>query len=71
MQQDSATEAANPAEYFPKWRTWQISDHMPMWVELRTDLSDAYLNHTAIRVIRHVPPLLSDQCRHPDSSSVR
>jgi endonuclease/exonuclease/phosphatase family metal-dependent hydrolase len=43
MQQDSATEAANPAKYFPKWRTWQISDHMPMWVELRTDFSDAYL----------------------------
>jgi endonuclease/exonuclease/phosphatase family metal-dependent hydrolase len=43
MQQDSATEAANPTKYFPKWRTWQISDHMPMWIELRTDFSDAYL----------------------------
>ena len=43
MQQDSAQEAANPTKYFSKWRTWQISDHMPMWVELRTDFSDAYL----------------------------
>jgi endonuclease/exonuclease/phosphatase family metal-dependent hydrolase len=43
MQQDSAAEAANPAKYFRKWRTWQISDHMPMWIELRTDFSDAYL----------------------------
>jgi endonuclease/exonuclease/phosphatase family metal-dependent hydrolase len=43
MRQDSAEEAANPGKYFPKWRTWQISDHMPMWIELRTDFSDAYL----------------------------
>jgi hypothetical protein len=43
MQQDSAPEATNPTKYFSKWRTWQISDHMPMWIELRTDFSDAYL----------------------------
>jgi hypothetical protein len=43
MQQDNAQEAADPNKYYPKWRTWQISDHMPMWIELRTDFSDAYL----------------------------
>jgi len=25
------------------WRTYQISDHLPMWVELRVDFSDSYL----------------------------
>lgn len=25
------------------WRTHQISDHLPMWVELETDFADAYL----------------------------
>ena len=25
------------------WRTHQISDHLPMWVEIETDFADAYL----------------------------
>ena len=25
------------------WRTWQMSDHAPLWVEIRTDFADAYL----------------------------
>lgn len=29
--------------YLEEWRTWQISDHMPMWVELKTDFSEDYL----------------------------
>ncbi|MCB2211944.1 endonuclease/exonuclease/phosphatase family protein [bacterium] len=29
--------------YFKKWRTYQFSDHMPLWVRLRTDSSEAYL----------------------------
>lgn len=29
--------------YLEEWRTWQMSDHMPMWVELKTDFSDDYL----------------------------
>lgn len=31
-------------EYFQEWRTWQISDHMPLWIELQIDFSDDYLN---------------------------
>lgn len=35
---------ANPSRYFKTyWRTQQMSDHLPMWVELEIDYSDAYL----------------------------
>ena len=29
---------------FKTWRTYKMSDHLPMWVELRTDFGDAYLD---------------------------
>ncbi len=29
--------------YRSTWRTYQMSDHLPMWIELRIDHSDAYL----------------------------
>ena len=29
--------------YLKKWRTWQMSDHLPMWIELEIDFSDSYL----------------------------
>jgi endonuclease/exonuclease/phosphatase family metal-dependent hydrolase len=29
--------------YYGNWRTYQMSDHLPMWVELRIDYSDSYL----------------------------
>lgn len=29
--------------YLNKWRTWQMSDHLPMWVELKVNFSDRYL----------------------------
>lgn len=28
---------------YKTWRTYKMSDHLPMWVELRTDFSDEYL----------------------------
>ncbi len=32
-------------EYYTKrWRTWQMSDHLPLWVELAVDFSDEYLS---------------------------
>lgn len=30
--------------YYGQWRTYQMSDHFPMWVELRIDYSDEYLD---------------------------
>jgi len=29
--------------YLSKWRTFQMSDHLPLWVELKIDFSDQYL----------------------------
>jgi endonuclease/exonuclease/phosphatase family metal-dependent hydrolase len=29
--------------YYNQWRTFQMSDHLPMWIELQTDFSEAYL----------------------------
>jgi hypothetical protein len=29
--------------YLSTWRTFQMSDHLPLWVELKTDFSDEYL----------------------------
>lgn len=31
--------------YSKKWRTWQMSDHLPLWVELKIDFSEKYLNY--------------------------
>jgi len=28
---------------YKKWRTWQMSDHSPLWIEIETDYSDDYL----------------------------
>ena len=30
-------------KFYRQWRTFQISDHLPLWVELQTDFADAYL----------------------------
>jgi exonuclease III len=31
--------------YYEKWRTFQMSDHLPLWVELEIDFSDSYLDY--------------------------
>ncbi len=35
--------AAMLGYYRKKWRTWQMSDHKLMWVELKTDFTEDYL----------------------------
>jgi exonuclease III len=32
-------------EYYQEWRTFQMSDHLPLWVELEIDFSDGYLDY--------------------------
>ena len=32
-------------KYYRKWRTFQMSDHLPLWVELEIDFSDDYLKY--------------------------
>jgi hypothetical protein len=34
---------------YRKWRTWQMSDHSPLWIELATDFADQYLGEFAKR----------------------
>ncbi len=36
-------EAGQRAYYADKWRTWQMSDHLPMWVQLKVDFTEDYL----------------------------
>lgn len=31
-------------DVYRKWRTWQLSDHLPLWVQIKTDFTDDYLN---------------------------
>jgi endonuclease/exonuclease/phosphatase family metal-dependent hydrolase len=35
------------AQYYKQWRTWQVSDHMPLWLELKIDFTDDYLKDIA------------------------
>ena len=37
------TAAARKAYFSKQWRTWQMSDHLPLFVELRIDFTDRYL----------------------------
>jgi endonuclease/exonuclease/phosphatase family metal-dependent hydrolase len=36
-------EAERRAYYAAQWRTWQMSDHLPMWVQLKVDFTEDYL----------------------------
>ncbi len=42
-----AMAAKTPEALYRKWRTWQMSDHPPLWVEIATDFSDDYLAELA------------------------
>ena len=39
---DSVT-GSTPLTRFQRWRTWQLSDHYPLWVQVQTDYTDSYL----------------------------
>ena len=32
-------------KYYDEWRTFQASDHLPLWVEIKIDFSDQYLDY--------------------------
>ncbi|MFT6245655.1 MAG: endonuclease/exonuclease/phosphatase family metal-dependent hydrolase [Salibacteraceae bacterium] len=40
----SENDAELEEYYFNKWKTFQMSDHLPMWTEIITDHSHEYLN---------------------------
>lgn len=47
------SEAGKRRYYRDQWRTWQMSDHLPMWVELKVDFTEDYL-----RSLQTAPPRL-------------
>jgi|ERR1044072_3542443 hypothetical protein len=48
------TTAGAPGK-FKDWRTYQMSDHLPMWIELRVDFSPEYLKRIAEGKSAEVP----------------
>jgi hypothetical protein len=40
--QNSNENGLKPGTKFTTWRTYKLSDHLPMWVELQTDFSEEY-----------------------------
>jgi exonuclease III len=36
---------ASLEKYYAEWRTFQMSDHLPLWVELEIDFSSSYLDY--------------------------
>jgi hypothetical protein len=39
--------AARPGQGFKEWRTYRMSDHLPMWIEFGIDDADAFLDSMA------------------------
>lgn len=37
--------------FLSKWRTFQMSDHLPLWVELKIDFSDQYLQNIEKNIV--------------------
>jgi endonuclease/exonuclease/phosphatase family metal-dependent hydrolase len=42
-EKDKKFRAKTPEALYEKWRTWQMSDHSPLWIEVATDFADDYL----------------------------
>lgn len=43
-----------PYADYAKWRTHQMSDHLPMWVELHIDFTPEYLDEVDADIQRHL-----------------
>lgn len=51
-ERDERYRAKTPEALYRKWRTWQMSDHSPLWIEIETDFADSYLQDIAAGVSR-------------------
>lgn len=40
-------DAGRKKYYSNEWRTWQMSDHLPLWVALKVNFSEQYLKQMA------------------------
>lgn len=47
MQDEVMRGRASKTYSYRTWRTYQMSDHLPMWIELKTDFADDYLEMVA------------------------
>ncbi len=45
--EDNSSQPESAEERFRKWRTWQMSDHRPLWIEIEPDYADHYLEKLA------------------------
>ncbi len=36
-------EAKTDLAAYKRWRTWQMSDHLPLWTEIKMDFTNSYL----------------------------
>jgi hypothetical protein len=50
LRQNHKTAEQRESEYW-QWRTFQISDHLPMWIELKMDLLLATLPFAAVSLV--------------------
>jgi len=46
-EKDPEFSAKDAKARYRKWRTWQMSDHAPLWIEIETDFSEHYLQEIA------------------------
>ncbi|BDZ64547.1 endonuclease/exonuclease/phosphatase family protein [Agromyces mangrovi Wang et al. 2018] len=43
VRDDDSDEPDEVRKRYEKWRTWQMSDHSPLWIRIDTDFADEYL----------------------------
>jgi hypothetical protein len=55
----------DPGTYYRQWRTFQMSDHLPMWVEIGIDFSDAYLERKLAEKQEDARGIAGKPFRHP------
>lgn len=46
-EKDEKFKATTTEALYKKWRTWQMSDHSPLWIEIETDFADGFLKDLA------------------------
>ena len=44
LRKADGTVPADPDSYYKRWRTYQMSDHLPMWIQLKIDYSKEFLH---------------------------
>lgn len=43
----AGSRPTTPEALYARWRTWQMSDHAPLWIEIDTDFADDFLTGIA------------------------